>query len=557
MFSGKNLEYFPLTQANQTPNEFHLNVDVQEFYPRVHPSSNESDTNVNCNPQAAAADLERTRTSPSPKPKVEAAKATKTSHTLKPSTGRVSKKELIEGIKSMEQQNIDLMATKHQTTKTANQDVEWNVIKNGKKVKVVKMELSSSDLSQDKIEEAKIEEPKVEFTPVPEVIKKSAPAPVKPKKAKNKGGKKKKSHLMGKQDGFEIIEPEFNNPQSNGTELDEMTQELSEEDTVAQSPADEVEVVENLVLNDVETTEESVAIVEQEISARKVESTLQAPESCKENTPEVNDLRVIINNVSNEDAVIDISDEDICRKVDDISFAISSFSEVEPVVGEIKQKEVQEKPEVQEKLEVQDKPEVQKKLEVDEKPQVQLKLNVNCKPAAKITVDTKAEVEPKLEAQEDPEPETKTELFQDSDFFSDRTNIAALERDLMENLRLLDDDFDLKSPIINPLHDFPITSAVRKWLQAKNTESFDNLFHVQNFKKLSELYDDADEDDDETDSNISEKEMKSETDSDYASDNHAKANGDSPSCSTHAKGSAEKSSKCNKLIAKESFCALM
>ena len=523
-----------------------MNVDVQEFYPRIHTISNGSETNVNCNQPAA--DLEQSRKLPSPKPKTEAPKATKTSHPSKASAGRASKKEIIEGIKSMEQQNIDLMATKRQTMKNTNQDDEWNVIKNGKKVKVVKdikMERSSDvqDEKQEKIEENKIEEPKTEVITVPEIVKKSQPAPMKSKKPKSKNGnKKKKSHLMAKQDGFEIIEPEFNNTPIN--EADEMTQELSGEETEAPSATSESDVVENVVHNNVDETDEPVAVIELEIVVKKVEEIIQTPEVREEKTPEVNDLREIIKVVDNEDdAVIDISDEDICRKSNDICLDMPEIPEVEMIM----EKKVQ--------VEVEAKPKIQVKPEVFDKPEVQLKLKVNLKPETQVSIQEQTEVESKPEVQEKTETVIVTDPFQDTDFFNDHVNIAALERDLMENLRLLDDDFDLKSPIINPLYDFPITSAVRKWLQAKESESFDSLFHVQNLKKLSELYDD--DEDDETESNISEKEMKSETDSDYASDSHAKVNGGSPTSSTHAKGSSEKSSKCNKLIAKESFCALM
>lgn len=522
-------------QANQTPQEFPLNVDVQEFYPRVHTTSNESDTNVNCN--QATADLERTKKSSSPKPKVEAPKATKTSHLLKPSNGRVSKKEIIEGIKSMEQQNIDLMATKHQTIKNVSHDDEWNVIKKGKKVKVVKdiqIDLSASDVKEAKQEI--VQEIKTEIVAVPEVVKKPSPAPTKSKKPKNKNGKKKKSHLMAKQNGFEIIEPEFNHAPVNEADADEMSQEASDEETVVEvdalSATCESETVENLVLSNAEATDEPVAVAENEIAAVKVEETLRMPEASEEKTPEVTDLREIIKNVRNDDdAVIDISDEDIFPRVENI--CLKAPPEV-----------IEKKDQVQ----VEAKPELVKESTVSEKPEVPLKVKFNTKPETQLPVEAKAEVQ--LTA----EPQIFMDPFQDSDYFSNRLNIAALERDLMENLRMLDDDFDLKSPIINPLYDFPITSAVRKWLQAKQSESFDSLFHMQNLKKLSEFYDD---DEDETESNISDKGAKSETDSDYASDSHAKANGGSPTCSTHAKGSSEKSSKCNKLLAKESFCALM
>jgi hypothetical protein len=125
----------------------------------------------------------------------------------------------------------------------------------------------------------------------------------------------------------------------------------------------------------------------------------------------------------------------------------------------------------------------------------------------------------------------------------------------MENLKMLDDGIDIKSPIINPLYDFPITSAVQKWLQEKQCESFESLFRIENFKKLSELYDDCENDDDESD--ISDSPIKSEaTDSDYASDIQVKVNG-SPA-SSNAKIDTKITSRCNnKIIVKESFCALM
>lgn len=443
----------------------------------------------------------------------------------------------------MEQQNIDLMASKRQTMTNASQDDEWNVIKKGKKVKVVKdikMELTSSDVpdaKKDKTEEIKIELPKAEVVPAPEPLKKSPPAPVKTKKSKNKS-KKKKSHLAVKQDGFEIIEPEFN--QAPAADADEeASPEMSEEE-------EEIpEVVENVVLNAVEEKIETVVAVEQEIVAENVAQ----PEVA---APKAKDLVKV-----DDDDIIDISDEDICCKVN-LALELASIQEVEHMVEEKKEVEAKKLEIIVEKPETVDKKsEIQENLDV-QKVEAEAEVKVNQEDLQVIQPARKTpEAEP-LTQVEEPEvqakKETKTTLldpFHDKDYFNDRTNIAALERDLMENLRLLDDDIELKSPIINPLHDFPITSAVQKWLQAKQHESFDSLFHVQNFKKLSELYDD--DEDAETESDISEKEVKSETDSDYASDFQAKANGGSPTCSTHAKAS----SKCNKLIAKESFCALM
>lgn len=507
------------------------------------------ETKVNCDEPSN--DLQRRDIAPLSKSKVDPPKAVaKASHPAKPSATRVTKREIIEGIKSMEQQNIDLMATKQKPVTNASQDDEWNVIKKGKKVKVVrdiKLDVSSSDIREvkkDKVEEIKIEQPIVEeAASIPEPVKKPVQAPTKLKKSKSKN-KKKKSHLTLKQDGFEIIEPEFNKSSiSNEVADEEISPDLSEDEATVESEeippevtVSEPQVPENVVLNEFEAIIESVE-VEPEVVKEVEEEIAQMPEK----SPEVVDLpQPIVKSTDDDDAVIDISDEDICCKTSmPLEFEVVEKAErvLEPKIQACTQVKA---PEVQVKA-----PEIQVKAqEVQVKVEVQAPTQTKTKKEPEVQVHTPAALNKK--------PELKLDPFQDMDYFNDRTNIAALERDLMENLRMLDDEIDLKSPIINPLHDFPITSAVRKWLQAKQNESFDSLFHVQNLKKLSELYDDDEED--ETESDISEKEMKSETDSDYASDFHAKANGGSPTCSTHAKGS----SKCNKLLlAKESFCALM
>lgn len=600
-----------------------MNVDVQEFYPRVQLWEKEPEINVNCD--VSSADLATTTVAPSPKPKIEALKVTKTSHTSKAATSRVSKKEIIEGIKSMEQQNIDLAASKPAATTNATQVDEWNVIKKGKKVKVVKdikLELDVHDVKKDKVEEVKIEEMKVEVVTVTETAKKPVTlVQQKSKKTKNKSKKKKPQHMLVKQNGFEIIEPEFNCAKAEEVGDDDETQEMSD---------DEPEITESEVLNiDGELFEKLVlnGEIENEIAIEKEIEIKIVEEAKQEKTPEANDLEETLKKiVVNDDAVIDISDEDICCKitipiealVQEAQEKIEVLQKPEivakkpevlpqelgmeetrtevletPMIQVVKKevsitKEAQKQPEIQQKIqpevletldvvnasEVSSKPKISKKLQTEaqkiKKPELKLEIHVAPEVKAQTEVVKKPEVsivQTKVEeSKKQPEvikkqkevintpealPEVPRDPFQDSDYLNDRTNIAALERDLMENLRLLDEDFDLKSPIINPLYDFPITSAVRKWLQEKETESFDSLFHVQNLKKLSELYEDED---DETESDISEKEVKSETDSDYASDFQAKANGSSPTCSTHAKGS---SSKCNKLIAKESFCALM
>lgn len=499
--------FFSFLKGNQAPREIHLNADVQEFYPR----SQSTTPNINGEVEPA----------PTSKPKVEAPKATKVGNFSKPSANRVSKKEIIEGIKSMEQQNIDLMATKPHTNVSTSQDDEWNVIKKGKKVKVVKDKVDPPSPEgrevkvEEKFEEIKIEEPKQEVTPVKKAP--VPPAPAKPKKSKSKN-KKKKSHMMVKQDGFEIIEPEFNTSSTAEAAQDEAS---DDDETVAESELslENTGLMENVML---ENLEEEIAEIKDLVEDEKcdVAQVAQLPE-IEDVKPEMNDLAEPVT-IADDDAVIDISDKDICGK--------ESLPIELPIVREVKSA-------VESKVAVEPKMPIEPEMPAQSKKPVELKSGAAKKP----DVPPKVEVDP----------------FEDP-FFNDRTNIAALERDLMENLKLLDDEIELKSPIINPLHDFPITSAVQKWLQTKQNESFDNLFHVQNFKKLSEHFDDDEGDDaDETESDISEKELKSETDSDYASDFQAKANGGSPTCSTQAKASSEKSTKCNKLIAKESFCALM
>lgn len=498
---------FFLLQGNQEVNGFHLNVDVQEFFPRVQSTSQEQPSKVNCDESSTVTEpVDQSATS-------KASKVTKTSHSSKPPATRASKKEIIEGIKSMEQQNIDL--TKHHPKANASNNDDWNVIKNGRKVKVVrdiKAETTSSDVKDvkaDKVEENKIEDTKTELVAVPDQPKKTQPTLNKAKKSKNKN-KKKKSHFMAKQDGFEIIEPEFNNAPSN--DADDDAQDLSEDETCIESERtlSHSEVDEIVVLKHVES----------DAAAPAEEPT---PEITQEESPEADDLP-LADNI--EDTVIDISDADICSNATIMQI---SNDEYESTAADTSTETlVEEKPEAINSVPIE--------AEIDEQKTTKQKTKKQAK------IDRVAK-----------EAEPKCDPFQDMEFFNDRSNIADLERDLMENLKLLDEDIELKSPIINPLYDFPITSAVHKWLQAKQNESFDSLFHVQNFQKLSELY--RENDDDETESDISERELKCETDSDYASD--FKANGNSPTCSTHAKASSEKSSKCNKLIAKESFCALM
>lgn len=512
--------------------------------------NSEAEKKVNCD--ETSADLVQPETLKSPKSKVEVPKATKTSHSSKASTGRVSKKEIIESIKSMEQQNIDLMATKHQTTKNASQTDDWNVIKKGKKVKVVKdvkIEQTSSEMQEVKenCQEIKIEEPKVEVAITSEVMKKSLPAPKIIKKVKGKG-KKKKTHLLTKQDGFQIIEPDFNTaaPTDAQENSSEVTQDFSDEEDLTEQeslpvqPENGIEIIDEKVLEIVETNFDSCPPMKQDNDVESVAQTVQTDE-------EKRDVPLTFKNI--EDATIDISDEDVSRQINELIPELSFHEEMKP--------EIQESNDTKSSL-LKDEMKVEVEPEVELKAEPELERESESKTQSKLKVELiikdKQEVLVKQETTKKVASKAKVDPFQDMDFFNDDINIATLERDLMENLRLLDDDIDLKSPIINPLYDFPITSAVQKWLQEKQNESFDSLFHVQNFKKINEILEDDDED--ETESDISEKDTKSESDSDYASDIQAKVNGSSPTCSSQAKSST--ASKSNKLIAaKESFCALM
>lgn len=538
----------------QPPQASNLNVDVQEFIPRI--QSVQETTETVCD----ASDLHQKEPSPKPKTIVElppSSKVTKSaSHPSKP-----SKKEIIEGIKSMEQQNINLAATKIQKTVPINSDVEWNVIKKGKKVKIIKDTKANAtvpEVKKDAVEEMKESEPTMveSFVPLTESLKKSPSAQIKAKKPKNKNKKKKTSHLTAKQDGFQIIEPEFG-AASYETQSDETTDvhEVFDDDqnvtkleiveTVITEMSSEMhsvkidviqEVRESIIEPTVEQDEAQELIMEEETkSTVKVESYLNAQEfgalevtheaklsiEPEEIKPEIAESQPVgttesiekipeesLPTIDDDDAIIDISDEDICYQSSiPIEMAIALETE---------------------------------ELKIAQSEEHIVKSNQATSSSLKLDIK-KAKSDPK---------EMPATSFQDEEYFKDCTNIAALERDLMENLKLLDDEIELKSPIINPLHDFPITKAVRKWLQDKESESFDSLFHVPNLKKLRELHDESDDD---SSSDISDGPAKSDTDSDYASDVQLKGNG-SPVSRTKVDA---KTLKCNKLIAKESFCALM
>ncbi|XP_070499740.1 putative uncharacterized protein DDB_G0282499 isoform X2 [Chironomus tepperi] len=514
--------------ANETTSHSNLNVNVQEFYPRDIQSKDEekeqeTPKSNNDVPAKLNNDLQNQSV---PKTKGELPTKNKTSHTSKISNGRVTKKEIIEGIKSMEQQNINLVSTSKIQLNPSNNtkvDDEWNIIKNGKKIKVLKDTdnglLNSNNSDETKIgnvfevnteivqEEAKpieVIQEKINIstkktTQQPQISKSTPQTSNNSKAKKNAKGKKnkKKNFLMTKQqDGFEIIEPEFGNNSSENKKI-----------------VDEEEAINEIVEEDGDSaTEYSV----ENLSDTNIECELS-------NVVTVNECENL--NVVNElEPVKEIEEEEVILKVLNVEASQPSdnkkYKDVEDAVIDISDEEI------------------------SSRTSIEIDLSI----AQEI-----AEIEKEEEKQED--ENNSNDVFDDINFFENRKNIAELERDLMENLKILDDGIDIKSPIINPLYDFPITSAVQKWLQEKQNESFETLFRIENFQKLSELYDDCENDDDESD--ISDSPIKSEaSDSDYASDIQVKVNG-SPA-SSNAKIDTKITSRCNnKIIVKESFCALM
>lgn len=503
-----------------------MNVNVQEFYPRDIQSKDEEkeqETPKSDVPAKVTNDLQNQSV---PKMKGEMLTKNKTSHTSKISNGRVTKREIIDGIKSMEQQNINLISTsKNQINPTNNNKVDddWNIIKNGKKIKVLKDtddgHLNSNNFDEIKVEnvvEVNAEIVKEEAKPIviyPEKtnssIKKTTQQPqlsksmpqtannLKAKKNVKGKNKKKKSHLMTKQqDGFEIIEPEFGNSSNENkkSEEDEEEEEEAINETIEEDVDSATEYsIENILGTNVECVISNVVTVN-ECENLNIVKELEPLKEIEEEEIILKVLNVqasqsLESNKSQDvyDAVIDISDEEISSRTS-IEIDLSIAQEI-------------------------------------------------------------ADIEKEDEKQGD--GNKSNDVFDDINFFENRKNIAELERDLMENLKILDDGIDIKSPIINPLFDFPITSAVQKWLQEKQNESFECLFRIENFKKLSELYDDCEDDE----SDISDSPVKSEaTDSDYASDIQIKVNG-SPA-SSNAKIDTKITSN-NKIIVKESFCALM
>jgi hypothetical protein len=605
IFSQRYIDIFLFFQAfeqkqHQLQQESVLNVDVQEFFPRVQQQvgSNEAakevqqknefkcDVPVTKTTAPLAVDLEQSKNKTAKSATSKASQQQQQQQQQKeklqqqqkslppPLPVRATKKEIMEGTKSMEQQNINLIQKSAPVASTLSLDVEWNVIKKGKKVKIVKGDEEVSEPKSEVIEspaKKNISTP-IEVTPnktqdltAAANAKPSTQTSQKSKKAKNKGKKKKPQHLMTKQqDGFEIIEPQFgNSSKSAGSDEDTI---IDDDPTTELNLASE-KIVENLELLIVsDETDEKEKVQEQEVVANEL------------NEVEEVILKKLIANEDDNDAVIDISDEEICSKtsieIDLAEIAQEMVQKEEPLVvvacsleESVSEKKVTPKKESEKKKKngKQHSGESLKEIEKDcPVTKVESIVQMNEEKIHKHKVIPMEIPQPLEEevAQEEVESNSLTPTFDDFSFFADHKNIAELERDLIENLRSIDDGIDIKSPLINPLYDFPITTAVSKWLHERQNESFENLFHVQNFKKLSELYDECD---DESDISESPNNSGSQTtDSDYGSDCQAKLSNGSPSSSKSSSATSAKFDKkhamkgASKLrIVKESFCALM
>lgn len=588
-----DLLFQAVEQHLQKQHESILNVDVQEFFPRVQQQvssgseianakevqqKNEFKCDVPATKTTAslAVDLEQSKTAKSAT--IKASQQQQQQKSLPPPLPvRATKKEIMEGTKSMEQQNINLIQKSAPVASNLSLDVEWNVIKKGKKVKIVKGEDASEPV---KSEAAAVELP----------IKKNISSPIeaaaanktqetiittakplissqqqtsKSKKAKNKSKKKKPQHLMTKQhDGFEIIEPQFGNSSSTKSAGSGEEDSIIEED----DPTTELNIASENIVEKLE-----LLIVSDETEEQQQQPEVVVANGEEEEMRDVEEviLQKLIANNDCDDAVIDISDEEICCKtsieIDLVEIAQEIIRNDEPallerlessVTEKISPKKDSEKKKKNGKISGENSKENSPAKElksVDEKVQKHSVIPLEIPQA--IIEEAVA-----VKSEEEEENDLLTPTFDDFSFFADHKNIAELERDLIENLRSIDDGIDIKSPLINPLYDFPITTAVSKWLHERQNESFENLFHVQNFKKLSELYDECN-DDDESDISESPNNSGSQTtDSDYGSDCQAKLSNGSPlSSKSSAKFDKKQAMKgASKLrIVKESFCALM
>ncbi|CAO1335368.1 unnamed protein product [Diamesa hyperborea] len=628
-----------------------LNVDVQEFYPRYNNIDNVENCDSNNVPSAKTVtngyhksdkweapgkmqdksqikdkeekiktkegDVEKTLTV-----KDVSSKTTKqSSHNGGKSSSRVTKKENIESIKQMEQQNIDLLAlSKLQTNPVKELDVEWNVIKKGKRIKVVnkhgvveeaqkevvKLEKDSIEIVKDTIipEQAHNtdENSKESKVVTKEIITKPTAIIQKPKKSKAKNKKNKKLVCGSKLDGFEIIEPDFG-VKVNGIQE---KQELNE-NGIEESDDESTVPIENGLSHDSDE-DDTISDEIKEMSEEDIAELLNenAAPTHLDDEKDANLIETLNNLLADDDnEIIDISDDDICPKMASPPPVLGKITESKKIKEEtiiVKAEKIKE----QVNLECEEiKSDVSERTSQITIPSVATPQSNKVKDSVK-SVELKNEVIPvvyqngikekkMVKVEEEIIVATKVTpkqkaLKEESPVFDYnykiKENVADLERDLKKNLRLLngDEDIEFKSPIINPLTDFPITNAIQKWLQTKQNESFDSLFHVQNFKKLHLNEDDGDDEDDEDDDyegNDTEEDTESEIsdkpitdDSDYASDIQVKANtdgandqaGPSSITSSNSKsntvvnGKSKKDVKVTKLNAnmvKDKLCAIM
>ncbi|CAO1340929.1 unnamed protein product [Diamesa serratosioi] len=591
-YSDEENAALPFDVTNLVMNT-NLNVDVQEFYPRniivdnvengnsTNGSSAKTVTNSYVSDKWEASRKmqdksqikdkeEKLKTKEGDNEKTMTGKdvGSKTikhsSHNGGKSSSKVTKKENIESIKQMEQQNIDLLAiSKLQTKPVVELDVEWNVIKKGKRIKIANKNGIIDEAQKEMLKVEKIPIETTKDTPIPEqtqntdenskesIVKtketKVALVNQKAKKSKTKNKKNKKLICGSKLDGFEIIEPDFgaklNGIQQkkdiyeNGIDVsdDDITisediNEISEEDiaellkeNAASMHLDDDKDAELIdILNDLLADDDNEIIdiiqkkVEEHVNKRQVPILKNEKSLAKVEAPvvdvEAHNKIVGASNFNIEATVPEIHAMKAKTAVVNVSSAKNQENKIKNIEKSIKQVKDSVKPD-ELKIEpavYQNGIEEQKMVEVVEE-----------------VIEAK-KVVPKQNITKERSP-----IFDYN--YMVKENVANLERDFKKNLKLFngDEDIELKSPIINPLTDFPITNAIQKWLQTKQNESFDSLFHVQNFKKLHLTEsDEADEDDYEADED-DEEDTESETsdkpitdDSDYASDIQVKTNTD-------------------------------
>lgn len=511
---------------------------------------------------------------------------------------KTTKKEIIESLKSMEQQNIDLMANNkmqqqllNQQKQQQQQEIEWNVIRSskGKRIKFTNKHLNGNNekIEQNEVavetpvksEETQIEKPKEESTQEegssqpkdsPIIVSKNLK---KAKKPKNKKNSSKKVLMTGKLEGFEIIEPEFGVSTENKS---------ADEPEIMQESDNEFEAEnETEIVDQIEIETESVTLLTSDIAQEDNSEKVQNIEEINVTKPEIAEPIVLPKTIPNEynaqvensiveelllktraspheDEIIDINDNDIrCSIIateppqiveeiekivrihsapktveENLSFIVADLSESndkDVEIKEISEKFVESKVSIvpvealetviEEKLDVVEVTEekIEKKMEMPLKA-----INKSASPPKETVIprgspkkdltstksrqkskekdpkDTKAPKEKSVNQKEKrnsvkdkkdlkektPEIPENHPLLDKENF--KKENIAELEREVAENLKMLDTDIEIKSPIImkNLITDFPITNAIKQWLNEKQNESFDKLFYVPNDPKI-------------------------------------------------------------------------